>query len=67
MVCTVQRSKFHGKWQYLFIESICNDPQVLEQNYRYKWVIPALLALDVGKFQRFTRCCPLTVFYHVSE
>ena len=19
------RSRFHGKWQYLFIESICND------------------------------------------
>lgn len=32
----VQRSRFHGKWQYLFIESICNDPDVLEQNYRYK-------------------------------
>ncbi|BDA46799.1 6-phosphofructo-2-kinase/fructose-2,6-bisphosphatase 4 [Coccomyxa sp. Obi] len=30
------RNRFHGKWQYLFIESICNDPDVLEQNYRYK-------------------------------
>ncbi len=31
-----QRTRFHGRWQYLFIESICNDPAVLEQNYRYK-------------------------------
>ena len=31
-----QRARFHGRWQYLFIESICNDPAVLEQNYRYK-------------------------------
>lgn len=31
-----QREKFHGRWQYLFIESICNDTMVLEQNYRYK-------------------------------
>eukprot|EP00877_Chromochloris_zofingiensis_P010699 jgi/Chrzof1/5883/Cz16g19090.t1_FBP3A[v5.2] len=27
---------FHGKYQYMFIESICTDSQVLEQNYRYK-------------------------------
>lgn len=27
---------FHGKVQYLFIESICNDPKVLEANYKYK-------------------------------
>ena len=32
----LQRERFHGKWQYLFIESICNDPAVLEQNYRFK-------------------------------
>ncbi len=31
-----QRDRFHGRWQYLFIESICNDEAVLEQNYRYK-------------------------------
>ncbi|KAL3144542.1 hypothetical protein ABBQ32_004273 [Trebouxia sp. C0010 RCD-2024] len=30
------KNRFHNKWQYLYIESICNDPQVLEQNYRYK-------------------------------
>mmetsp|Transcript_33362 Transcript_33362/g.94519 ORF Transcript_33362/g.94519 Transcript_33362/m.94519 type:complete len:475 (-) Transcript_33362:36-1460(-) len=29
-------SKFHGTWQYLFLESVCNDPAVLEANYRYK-------------------------------
>ncbi len=22
------RTRFHGKWQYLFIESICNDMEV---------------------------------------
>eukprot|EP00879_Flechtneria_rotunda_P002468 GHRR01002665.1.p1 GENE.GHRR01002665.1~~GHRR01002665.1.p1 ORF type:complete len:295 (+),score=82.06 GHRR01002665.1:270-1154(+) len=27
---------FHGRCQYIFIESICNDTQVLENNYRYK-------------------------------
>ena len=32
----MQKNRFHTKWQYLYIESICNDPQVLEQNYRYK-------------------------------
>ncbi len=31
-----QRKRFHGHFQYLFIESICNDQVVLEQNYRYK-------------------------------
>lgn len=31
-----QKARFHGHWQYLFIESICNDGAVLEQNYRYK-------------------------------
>ncbi|KAK9833381.1 hypothetical protein WJX81_000334 [Elliptochloris bilobata] len=30
------RNRFHGRWQYLFIESICNDAAVLEQNYRFK-------------------------------
>ena len=32
----LQRQRFHGHFQYLFIESICNDQAVLEQNYRYK-------------------------------
>lgn len=32
----MQKARFHGHWQYLFIESICNDVSVLEQNYRYK-------------------------------
>ena len=32
----MQKERFHGTWQYLFIESICNDPAVLEQNYRHK-------------------------------
>jgi len=30
------RNRFHNQFQYLFIESICNDTAVLEQNYRYK-------------------------------
>ncbi|EFJ46639.1 hypothetical protein VOLCADRAFT_30993, partial [Volvox carteri f. nagariensis] len=38
---TVERRKllikhFHGRFQYLFIESICTDEKVLEQNYRFK-------------------------------
>ena len=37
----MQRARFHNKWQYLFIESICNDPAVLEQNYRYKMMYSA--------------------------
>lgn len=28
--------QFHGRYQYMFIESICNDEEVLEQNYRNK-------------------------------
>lgn len=31
-----QRAALHGSYQYLFIESICNDTSVLEQNYRNK-------------------------------
>jgi hypothetical protein len=33
---TPQIDTFHGKFQYLFIESICNDEAVLEANYRAK-------------------------------
>jgi predicted kinase len=29
-------TEFHGRYQYLFIESICNDEAVLERNYRFK-------------------------------
>mmetsp|Transcript_6882 Transcript_6882/g.17136 ORF Transcript_6882/g.17136 Transcript_6882/m.17136 type:complete len:656 (-) Transcript_6882:490-2457(-) len=29
-------AKFHGNYQYMFIESICTDEKILEQNYRYK-------------------------------
>jgi hypothetical protein len=32
----LQRETFHGKYQYMFIESICNDHETLERNYRYK-------------------------------
>ena len=32
----MQRQRFHNQYQYLFIESICNDNVVLEQNYQYK-------------------------------
>lgn len=32
----MQKARFHGRWQYLFIESIVTDPLVLEQNYKYK-------------------------------
>lgn len=28
--------RFHGKYQYIFIESICTDQSVLEANYRFK-------------------------------
>ena len=28
--------EFHGRYQYLFIESVCNDEAVLERNYRFK-------------------------------
>ena len=30
------RSKFHGHFQYLFLESICNDVETLERNYLLK-------------------------------
>lgn len=30
------REKFHGKFQYLLIESICNDQETLEKNYLLK-------------------------------
>jgi len=30
------RDRFHGRWEYMFLESICNDPAVLEKNYRMK-------------------------------
>jgi hypothetical protein len=31
-----QRERFHGTWQYMFIETICTDPSILEANYRNK-------------------------------
>jgi len=30
------RDRLHGRVQYMFLESICNDPDVLEKNYRLK-------------------------------
>ena len=30
------RDRFHGRWEYMFLESICNDTAVLEKNYRMK-------------------------------
>jgi hypothetical protein len=27
-------NEFHGRYQYLFLESICTDEKILEQNYR---------------------------------
>ncbi len=32
----LQREKLHGRCQYLFIETICNDPETLERNYGNK-------------------------------
>ena len=32
----MQRERIHGRWQYIFIESIITDQAVLEQNYKYK-------------------------------
>ena len=32
----LQRERIHGRWQYMFIESIITDESVLEQNYKYK-------------------------------
>ena len=52
----MQRNRFHGKWQYLFIESICNDPHVLEQNYRYKMMYsPDYMDCDTDAV-RWTLC-----------
>ena len=31
-----QIDAFHGKWQYLFIETICTDEAILDQNYLHK-------------------------------
>lgn len=30
------RDRFHGRWEYMYLESVCNDPTVLEKNYRMK-------------------------------
>jgi 6-phosphofructo-2-kinase / fructose-2,6-biphosphatase 3 len=49
----MQRSRFHGRWQYLFIESICNDIEVLEQNYRYKMMYsPDYAGCDTAEVRR---------------
>jgi 6-phosphofructo-2-kinase / fructose-2,6-biphosphatase 3 len=46
----LQINTFHGKWQYLFIESICNDPKVLEANYLFKMLFsPDYKGMDVKK------------------
>ncbi|KAL6745907.1 6-phosphofructo-2-kinase-domain-containing protein [Haematococcus lacustris] len=53
---TYLRSHFHGRWQYLFIESICNDQEVLERNYMNKMKyspdyhnVPVAQASHLGK------------------
>ena len=42
------RARFHGRWQYLFIESICNDQDVLEMNYRFKMMYSPDYAANGG-------------------
>ena len=58
----VQRERFHGTWQYLFIESICNDPAVLEQNYRHKMMYsPDYSNVDTEAVSaHLVHCCALT-------
>jgi len=53
-----QRARFHGHWQYLFIESICNDVSVLEQNYRYKMMYSPDYAGADSEDVRFSYCPP---------
>ena len=57
----VQRERFHGTWQYLFIESICNDPAVLEQNYRHKMMYsPDYSNVDTEAVSaHLAHCCAL--------
>lgn len=35
------RQRFHGKWQYMFVESICNDSEVGGGRGRGWWAAPA--------------------------
>lgn len=35
-VLAMQRARLHGRWRYIFIESVITDEAVLQQNYRYK-------------------------------
>ncbi len=59
MRARVQRARFHGRWQYLFIESICNDPAVLEQNYRYKMMYsPDYAAASEHVWSGLSMTCP---------
>ena len=61
----LQRNRYHGKRQYLFIESICNDPDILAQNYRYKMMYsPDYKTTSEeevrGMRHSLDRCCLLT-------
>ena len=45
--CDGQMERFHGRYEYIFIESICQDEEVLEQNYRYKMLYsPDYVGMD---------------------
>ncbi|CAD7703452.1 unnamed protein product [Ostreobium quekettii] len=46
-------SKFHGRFQYMFIENICNDEEVLIENYRQKMKYsPDYLGVDTEEALR---------------
>ena len=53
----LQRERIHGRWQYIFIESIITDENILEQNYRYKMMYsPDYRNQSPEKVQCFSPC-----------
>ena len=63
----LQRNRYHGKRQYLFIESICNDPDILAQNYRYKMMYSPDYKTTTEEEVGYCASCPKKAARHLQH
>jgi hypothetical protein len=66
----LQRDKLHGRCQYLFVESICNDMETLERNYKNKLMYsPDYAGVNVEEVREhvseYVNMFPLLIFCFV--
>ena len=60
----MQREKLHGRCQYLFIETICNDEETLERNYRNKVRLCAPLTYYIGTDSSVCALTELFIYFN---